>query len=907
MPPDRGSEVNPFQTAGLVRRVTPFIGIGIVALTAVADPSLERARVADAVAVAIGLAVTALSLSNIDWDRYPRLIVGVPLVIGLVLAMWAFMGRGAVYAWVVPAGCAFVVLGIYAVPWDLLPRWAHNVPVFSGIGAVFVIAVTVGAAAHLIFPLLLIVVLFAALHHTRSEVVAALALAALVLVGPALAEQQGAQAVVLSVLLIAVLTVVIVTVNEVVRINREVAAEAGRSAERVKASEERFRLTLENASVGLALVDGDGAWVQVNETICRMLGRTRPQLMDTTLLAGVDPQDAKSAAEALERVKSGETSRVLMETRFVRPDGGRVHVALSLAVVSRLDGRSQLILQAEDITAARRARGFREAMITVSQSIATAASWEQAAPVVLKGLCENLDWDAALFWTPDFETGTLSCTQYWHNDQPGVATFCAVSASMTITAEAGLIGRVLHSGVPSSMPDVSDATEPTRRNAAMKAGLRGALAFPVTDSGKVIGVVELSGREPARLGDDLVTLVSTTGVELGQFIRRVDTAEAMRRSEEAYRAIYERSPIGIARMTSDGEFLDGNAALLSMLGYDSDTLRSTAWPDLLASYDNAAAKAGKPPLLAGISDPHSVQTRAATADGRWVWLQLTATTIPGDTSGNGDGDHVLVMIEDVTQVREAQNRLAESLEKEQSTNANLEKIDRTKTEFLSIVSHEFRTALTGIQGFSELIRDGDLDAEEMRSYGGDIFKDADRVNRLIGDMLDLDRMESGKMSIRLGEVDMNEILQEVFDRAKTTSDRVEFRSELSPGELLVAGDHDRLIQVVSNIVNNAVKYSPSGGRITLASRVDGGFALVSISDTGVGIPQDEIPLVFERFRRVRSGAAQSIPGTGLGLAIVKQIIEMHGGRVWVESAVGFGTTFHFTVPIAVPSAYRRHG
>ena len=910
VPPVIGSEVNPFRSVGLVRRVTPFIGIGIVALVAVTDPALGRSPITDALAVVVGLTVTALSLSTIEWDRFPRIVMAIPLLIGLVLAMWAFTTSNSIYRWVVPTLCGLLVLGIYGVPWDKLPRWANNVPVFAGIAAVFAIAVTTGAAAHLIFPLLLIVVLFAALHFTRAEVIAALALASAVLLGPALVERQGPATVVLGILLVAVLAVVIVAVNEMIRLNREVVAAASRASERVKASEERFRLTLENASIGLALIEDDGTWLQVNETICRMLGRTRAEITGLTLPGVVAPEDVRRVTEAFEQLKSSETTRVLLEMRFTNPDGGRIHVALSLAVVSRQGGRNHLILQAEDITATRRARGFREVMITVSQAIAASSSWAQAAPVVLKGLCENLGWNAALYWSPDREAGTLSCKQYWHDEQPGVATFCEVSSGMTITRDSGLVGRVLQSGVPSSMPDVPDSSEPTRRSASVTAGLHGALAFPVIDAGNVIGVVELVGREPARLGDDLVTLVSTTGVELGQFIHRADTAEAMRRSEEAYRAIYERSPIGIARMTSDGEFLDANAALLKMLGYDPEALHRQAWPDLVAAYDQAARKAGKQPLIAGMSDPHSLQTRAVTADGRWLWLQLTATSIPGDPAAMGGAEHLLVMIEDVTEVRVAQDRLAETLEKEQSTNANLERLDRTKTEFLSIVSHEFRTALTGIQGFSELIRDGELDADEMRAYGGDIFKDADRVNRLIGDMLDLDRMESGKMTIRITEVDLNEIVQEVIDRASATAERVDFNAELAPGLMIVAGDRDRLIQVVSNIVNNAVKYSPSGGSVTVTSAQDGGFALVSVADSGVGIPPDEIALVFERFRRARTGAAHSIPGTGLGLAIVRQIVDMHGGRVWVESAVGFGTTFHFTVPMAqvkLPSAHRRHG
>src|SRR5216683_8142278 len=157
---------------------------------------------------------------------------------------------------------------------------------------------------------------------------------------------------------------------------------------------------------------------------------------------------------------------------------------------------------------------------------------------------------------------------------------------------------------------------------------------------------------------------------------------------------------------------------------------SQAWPDLLRAYDLAAGRARLAPMLAGIPDQRSVQVRAATGGGRWLWLQLTATSIP---DSNDRPEHVLVMVEDVTTVRDTQDKLAEALDSQRSANSNLETLDRTKTEFLSIVSHEFRTALTGIQGFSELIRDGGLEPDEVRAYGGYIFNDADRVNRLITD------------------------------------------------------------------------------------------------------------------------------------------------------------------------------
>jgi PAS domain S-box-containing protein len=538
--------------------------------------------------------------------------------------------------------------------------------------------------------------------------------------------------------------------------------------------------------------------------------------------------------------------------------------------------------------------------------IVAGLTWEQSIPQLLSSLCAYLDQDLAQFWAVDPERQALRVRHYWHRDAASFEALRDQSRAASVPIGVGLLGRVWQSGVVAAVEDLSDAGDYASAEVARAAGLKSVIAFPVIEAGAVVGIVELLAGHVRKVEDDEVTMLSTVGVEIGQFIRRSDTAQELRRSEADHRAIFERSPIGIVRISGEGDLVEANPSLLTMLERDFETIRDSTWPDLLRAYDQAAARQRFAPLLAGIASIGSMQVRAATGSGRWLWLQLTATQIP-DSSGRLE--HLLVMIEDVTTVRETSDQLAEALESQRSANANLEKLDHTKTEFLSIVSHEFRTALTGIQGFSELIRDGGLEADEVRAYGGYIFNDADRINRLIGDMLDLDRMESGRMSMRSGDVDINEVLTEAMTRAGSGVSQVEFKSDLDPRLPIVLGDRDRLIQVVSNLVNNAVKYSPDGGTVTLSTRSEGGYALVSVADTGLGIPPDEIGHVFERFRRVRSGAAQSIPGTGLGLTIVKQIVEMHGGKIWVESAVGHGSAFHFTVPLVaenVTPLQRRH-
>ena len=773
------------------------------------------------------------------------------------------------------------------------------------IAVVIALQTGLGLPPVLVFPLYLLIVLLTAFYSSRIDSLFCAVLAAIGVSAPAiLGGTSGDLAVPL--LLAAVLLVVAIAVHEVVGRIRAEAVGAERMAMELQGREERLRITVEAAQVGLALVGADGGWLLVNERLCVILGRSRAELLHLTVVDVTSEHDQGAISEALSMLRSGDILRWEAELHQVRGDGGRVPVEITIAAVSDHPGGERVLLvQETDVSTRKRVEGLRDGLVAVRHTIVSATTWEQAAPQLLGALCAHLDWDLAQYWAVDTDLQALRLRQAWHRDGAAFEEFHNQSRRLSIASGEGLLGRVWQSGIPAAQEDMSVATDYDRVAVALQAGLRSAVAFPVITGGSVIGVVEMLTHQPRMIENDLVTMLSTAGGEIGNFIRRAETAQALRRSEADHRAIFERSPIGIARISSEGELLEANTALLTMLEHDFQVMRSHSWPDLLRAYDQAAARARFSPLLAGISEGKSVQVRAGTGGGNWLWLQLSATSIP-DASGRPE--HVLVMVEDVTVVREAQDKLGEALESQRSANATLEKLDRTKTEFLSIVSHEFRTALTGIQGFSELIRDGGLEPDEVRAYGGYIFNDADRVNRLIGDLLDLDRMESGRMSIRTADVDINEVLSDSIARAGS-SPSVEFKSDLDPRLPIVVGDRDRLVQVVSNLVNNAVKYSPDGGTVTLSSRAEGGFALVSVTDTGVGIPPDEISHVFERFRRVRSGAAQSIPGTGLGLTIVKQIVEMHAGKIWVESAVGHGSAFHFTLPLAaenVTPLQRRH-
>jgi signal transduction histidine kinase len=246
---------------------------------------------------------------------------------------------------------------------------------------------------------------------------------------------------------------------------------------------------------------------------------------------------------------------------------------------------------------------------------------------------------------------------------------------------------------------------------------------------------------------------------------------------------------------------------------------------------------------------------------------------------------------------------AEAFAQQKAAVEELERLSKAKSDFISIVSHEFRTPLTGIQGFSEMIRDEDLPTADVKEYASDINKDAQRLNRMITDMLDLDRMESGRMQLYRESVDINTIVEEVIDRVRPNAPAHSVTLRLEDRLPSISADRDKITQVLTNLLSNAVKYSPDGGEIIVTTRQAKDELHVSVKDHGMGIPEDALEKVFERYSRLETGATRHIQGTGLGLPIVRQIVDMHGGRAWVESTLGKGSDFQFTLPLAtVPEA-----
>jgi PAS domain S-box-containing protein len=230
----------------------------------------------------------------------------------------------------------------------------------------------------------------------------------------------------------------------------------------------------------------------------------------------------------------------------------------------------------------------------------------------------------------------------------------------------------------------------------------------------------------------------------------------------------------------------------------------------------------------------------------------------------------------------------------------VEDLSRLKDEFLSIASHELRTPVTSIKGYTQLaktlIRENDLGTSE--EYLDIALDQIDRMSRLILELLDVSRIETGRLEIRRDPILWPNFVRDVVHRHHTAVSDRRFHVNVPDEKKIVNGDRDRLEQVLGNLLENAVKYSPDGSEIFVNVEDKGENIVTSVSDRGIGIPPDELQQVFERFHRGRQVSSTNYGGLGLGLYITKQIIERHAGSIWVESREGHGTTFYFTLPEA---------
>jgi PAS domain S-box-containing protein len=475
----------------------------------------------------------------------------------------------------------------------------------------------------------------------------------------------------------------------------------------------------------------------------------------------------------------------------------------------------------------------------------------------------------------------------------GLGSAHLLGASWSLREDPGLVQDAIRQRCTQCPEEV-----PLERLPAAWQNLRpqSAAVIPLVLGFDVLGVLVLTHPQPNRFRRERIQLLETVGAQMAQAIHNAalyhliteqaeqlgNTLRAAQEEASKRQAILESIAEGVMVADARGEVIMMNAAAERILGLRREEvlgrpirhftgLYGPAWQEWMASMRRwLSAPQGQPPAL--------FMRHELEPEGRFITVHAAPVMMGTEFLGT------VSVFRDITAEVEA---------------------DRAKTEFISTVSHELRTPMTSIKGYVDLLLMGSAGSlsETQQRFLQIVRANADRLRTLVDDLLDISRIESGRLQLDLRPVPLESAVEAVVAsfKARVDEKRQQIEVELPDHLPLVMADNDRLIQILMNLVSNAHKYTPEGGQIRIRARLQEEMIRVEVQDTGIGIPPEALPRIFERFYRVDDPRVQETSGAGLGLSIVRTLVELHGGQIGVESEVGKGSTFYFTLPIARPA------
>ena len=530
-------------------------------------------------------------------------------------------------------------------------------------------------------------------------------------------------------------------------------------------------------------------------------------------------------------------------------------------------------------------------LFETARALTESPSLEEASPRMIEAVCNALGWQCGAIWEVDRARTRMQCAGTWHTPGLPLDEFTGATVTATFERGIGLPGRVWKSRAPAWIPDVTRDDNFPRATAAERVGLHAAFALPIMEGRRVEGALEFFSRDIREPSAELLGMMTAVCGQIGLFIERKRASDDLDR--------FFRLSLDLFCVASfEGYFVRVNPAWQTVLGHSDEELRSTPFKEFVHPDDRAPTAEALSALSTG-AQLIDFENRYRAKDGSYKWIQWFAAPFLKQGIVYAVGRDIT----DRKAAEDAQRRHAGELER---ARARAEAATVAKGEFLANMSHEIRTPMNAILGMTDLTLQTKL-TPRQREYLRTARESAEALMTIINDILDVSKIEARRLTLEHVPFAVRDTIE---DSVKLLAPRavqkgLELSCRIAPDvPATLAGDPGRLRQILLNLVGNALKFTDKGEvgvEVTVSEQSDDEVLVrFTVRDMGIGVPEDKRWEIFGAFVQADASTTRRYGGTGLGLTISSQLVEMMGGRLWLDSEPGVGSQFHFVVRLAVP-------
>ncbi|MCX9012708.1 MAG: PAS domain S-box protein [Candidatus Methanoperedens sp.] len=667
--------------------------------------------------------------------------------------------------------------------------------------------------------------------------------------------------------------------------------ERKRAEEALRESEDRYRRLVDFSTFGIA-IHCNHKIVYANPAALKIFGASKPEeLIGIPVLQVIHPDYHEIVKERISKQKHGEIAP-LIEEKLLRLDGSPVDVEI-VSIPFTYMGKQAMYGIFQEITERKRAEEeiLRRSQIQASLNKLLQISLEDISlDKILEKVIDHLTsipWLALEpmggIWMADDDSDVL-VLKAQRGLPDSLQTVCA-----RVPFGKCICGRAASSGKIEFVNNIDEHHEYIYDGITS----HGHYCVPLISSGRVLGIINLYLKEGHHRDQKEEEILHAIADVLVGIIQRKQAEEALSRSNGFSKTILDSMNDALCIIdVQDFKIAGFNSVFLREFGQrGEDVLGRACYSITHQRLEPCEHPDDICPLLETVkTGKHSVVEHLHYGrDGKKIYVEVSTSPILDET---GRITQVVHVSRDITERKLAEERLKQ-------VNTELKKADELKTQFLSIVSHELRTPITPMNAQLQMILAGYFGVvteQQMKSLEM-ILRNTTRLDRLIGDVLDISKLEAGVMRFIMARANLNEVVENAVEtmrpQAQDKKITITLRGDKIPE---IVFDRDKITQVIVNLINNAIKFTDSGGRINIGLSGNTDHAVVSVTDNGIGIKKEDTEKLFKPFQQVDSSYTRKYEGTGLGLAICRGIITYHGGKIWIESEFGKGSVFRFTLP-----------